>query len=66
MATISSELKYNSTVIILVATLGTFILGAMAFFNNRGHIALQKEVLALDKQMKELQLKKEKKASLYN
>jgi len=62
--TLGNELKHNTTVIIAIATLGGLILGLMTFFNNREHIQMQKEVLALDKQMKELQLDREKKASL--
>jgi len=62
--TLGNELKHNTTVIIAIATLGGLILGLMTFFNNREHIQMQKEVLAIDKQMKELQLDREKKASL--
>lgn len=62
--TLGKELKHNTTVIIAIATLGGLILGLMTFFNNREHIQMQKEVLALDKQMKEFQLDREKKASL--
>lgn len=62
--TLGNELKHNTTVIIAIATLGGLILGLMTFFNNREHIQMQKEVLALDKQMKEFQLDREKKASL--
>lgn len=62
--TLGNELKHNTTVIIAIATLGGLILGLMTFFNNREHIQMQKEVLALDKQMKEFQLNREKKASL--
>lgn len=62
--TLGNEIKHNTTVIIAIATLGGLILGLMTFFNNREHIQMQKEVLALDKQMKEFQLDREKKASL--
>lgn len=59
--TLGKELKHNTTVIIAIATLGGLILGLMTFFNNREHNELQKEVLMLDKQMKEFQLDREKK-----
>ena len=62
--TLGNELKQNPTLIIALATFGGLILGLVTFFNNREHIKMQKEVLALDKQMKEFQLDKEKKASL--
>jgi hypothetical protein len=62
--TLGNELKQNTTLIIAIATLGGLILGLVTFFNNREHIKMQKEVLALDKQMKEFQLDREKKASL--
>jgi len=61
---ITSEIKNNSTVILVIATLGGLFLGLMTFFNNKEHIELQKEVLKIDKQMKEMQLDREKKASL--
>ena len=62
--TLGNELKQNTTLIIALATFGGLILGLVTFFNNREHIKMQKEVLALDKQMKEIQLNREKKASL--
>jgi hypothetical protein len=62
--TLGNELKQNTTLIIALATFGGLILGLVTFFNNREHIKMQKEVLALDKQMKEFQLDREKKASL--
>jgi len=62
--TLGNELKQNTTLIIALATFGGLILGLVTFFNNREHIKMQKEVLALDKQMKEFQLNREKKASL--
>ena len=62
--TLGNELKQNTTLIIALATLGGLILGCMTFVNSREHIKMQKEVLAIDKQMKELQLDREKKASL--
>ena len=62
--TLGNELKQNTTLIIALATFGGLILGLVTFYNNREHIKMQKEVLALDKQMKEIQLNREKKASL--
>ena len=64
MASVTGEIRHNSTVILVIATLGGLILGLMTFFNNKEHIELQKEVLKIDKQMKEMQLDREKKASL--